>query len=67
MCYPIHDSSMIEWLRTQVRVLEAWRESIALKPKIDIEMLSRVEAHYQWLTREIDLLETTFAPKARRA
>ncbi|MDJ0920918.1 MAG: hypothetical protein QNI84_07305 [Henriciella sp.] len=67
MCYPVHDSNMIEWLRTQVRVLEAWRESIALKPQIDIELLSRVEDHYQWLTREIQLLETAFEPEARRA
>ncbi|MEM9938010.1 MAG: hypothetical protein AAF768_04130 [Pseudomonadota bacterium] len=67
MCYPIQDSSMIEWLRTQVRVLEAWRESIALKPELDMALLSRVEEHYQWLTREIDLLEMAEQPRALRA
>lgn len=57
MCLPIDDRALICWLHTQVRVLEAWRESLASQPDIDIDQLRRLEAHYQWMTGEIALLE----------
>jgi hypothetical protein len=58
MCYHFQNSDMLDWLKSQVRVLEAWREDIATRPRLDLEMVSRLEQHYQWLTREIMDLES---------
>jgi hypothetical protein len=58
MCYHFQNSDMLDWLKSQVRVLEAWREDIATRPRLDLEMVSRLEQHYQWLTREIVDLES---------
>lgn len=66
MFLPIKDGVMVDWLKNQVRVIEAWREEVACRPELDISMVQRVEAHYQWLTREIASLERGFkqAPRA---
>ncbi|MEO9971449.1 MAG: hypothetical protein ABJG15_16760 [Hyphomonadaceae bacterium] len=48
---------MTEWLKMQVRVLEAWREEMAARPDIDLVMVTRLEQHYQWLTAELASLE----------
>lgn len=48
---------MIDWLKTQIRVLEAWRSDLASRPEIDISHLTDLEAHYQWLTAEVARLE----------
>lgn len=50
MCLPLDDASMVCWLKTQVRVIEAWREELASRPDIDIEVVMRLERHYAWLT-----------------
>lgn len=57
MCFQIRDDDMLDWLRKQVRVIEAWREHVAAAPDLDITMVSRLEQHYQWLTGEIYALE----------
>lgn len=57
MCVPLDRLSMLGWLKTQVRVLEAWREDLASRPDIDLEEIQRVEKHYQWLTGEVARLE----------
>lgn len=57
MCFNLHNTDMIDWLRMQVRVLEAWRESVAARPEIDLELVTRLERHYQWLTAEVGNLE----------
>lgn len=57
MFSPIKDTAMIDWLKKQVRVLEAWREEVACRPDLDISMIQRVENHYQWLTGEIAQIE----------
>lgn len=59
MCLPLHDTDLIEWLKRQVRVIEAWREDMAMQPDIDIDTVMRLERHYAWLTGEIERLETT--------
>ena len=51
------NSSMIEWLKSQVCVLEAWREDVASRADLDIDMIMRLERHYQWLTAEVSNLE----------
>ena len=58
MCYHFQTPNMLTWLRSQVRILEAWREDIAMHPELDFEMITRLERHYQWLTTEISHLET---------
>lgn len=57
MCLPISNIAMIDWLRSQVRVIEAWREEVACRPEIDVSEVERVERHYQWLTSEVARLE----------
>ncbi len=58
MCLPMDDAMMICWLKTQVRVLEAWRENLAMDVDLDLEQIARLERHYQWLTAEILTLES---------
>jgi len=57
MCIPISDVAMIDWLKRQVQVVEAWREEIATRAEIDISEVERIERHYQWLTSEVSRLE----------
>jgi len=57
MCIRFRNGDMIEWLRTQVRIIEAWREDIATRQDLDLEMITRIEVHYQWLTSEVGVLE----------
>ncbi|MEL6729276.1 MAG: hypothetical protein AAFP81_12100 [Pseudomonadota bacterium] len=64
MCLPLDDIAMICWLKTQVRVIEAWREELASRPDIDIQALMRLETHYAWLTSEVTRLES---PSSRQA
>ena len=55
---------MIFWLKTQVRVVEAWREELASRAELDIRAVTRLEEHYAWLTSEVARLET---PSSRQA
>lgn len=64
MCIPMDDTAMICWLKTQVRVIEAWREELATRPELDIKAAMRLETHYAWLTAEVSRLET---PSSRQA
>ncbi|MEM9738840.1 MAG: hypothetical protein AAF829_03160 [Pseudomonadota bacterium] len=57
MCLPLDRLSLLGWLKTQVRVVEAWREDLARQPDIDLAQVQRIERHYQWLTGEIIKLE----------
>lgn len=57
MCFSMTDRTMTSWLATQVRVLEAWREDMAMRGDIDLGMVARLERHYQWLTAELAALE----------
>ena len=63
MCYHFQSSDMLEWLKTQVRVIEAWREDVASRPDLDMEMITRLEHHYQWLTAEVLNLENRAEPR----
>lgn len=57
MCIPVDDNAMICWLRTQVRVIEAWREELATRTELDIPAITRLEKHYAWLTYEVGRLD----------
>lgn len=48
---------MLSWLKSQVRVVEHWREELARSPDIDLDAVVSVERHYQWLTEEVARLE----------
>ncbi|MFN3214538.1 MAG: hypothetical protein ACE37M_15645 [Henriciella sp.] len=48
---------MLDWLKTQIRVIEAWREDVAARSDLDMDMITRLEHHYQWLTAEVLNLE----------
>ncbi len=56
------DNMMTNWLKTQVRILEAWREELSTRAEIDLGMVRRLEQHYQWLTSELVLLEHDQGP-----
>lgn len=56
MCLSVSDDTMLSWLETQVRVLEAWREDVATRPSIDMRLVMSLEQHYQWLTGQIEVL-----------
>ncbi|MFN7053917.1 hypothetical protein [Hyphomonas sp.] len=58
MCVPIDDFQMLCWLRGQLRILTAWREELASRPDQDLEALSRLEAHHDWLQSELGRLES---------
>lgn len=64
MCVPLDDSAMVCWLKTQVRVIEAWREELAMRTELDVPALTRLEKHYQWLSAEVARLDT---PSSRQA
>lgn len=57
MCIPIDDTAMLCWLKTQVRVLEAWRDELCIRPGCQTPMLLRLEKHHDWLTQEVSRLE----------
>ncbi|MEM1105259.1 MAG: hypothetical protein AAGH87_02635 [Pseudomonadota bacterium] len=57
MCVPLDRMSLLGWLKTQVRIVEAWREDLARQPDMDLDQVQRLERHYQWLTGEVSKLE----------
>ena len=64
MCLPLDDVAMTCWLKTQIRVLEAWREELASRPEIDVQAVIKLETHYAWLTQEVARLDN---PSPRQA
>ncbi|MEM6412190.1 MAG: hypothetical protein AAF683_11720 [Pseudomonadota bacterium] len=57
MCLPIADRTMLGWLRSQLRVLEAWRAELIARGETDLETLERLDRHHTWLSSEIARLE----------
>ena len=57
MCLQFQNAAMLDWLKTQIRVIEAWREDVATRSDLDMDMITRLERHYQWLTAEVLNLE----------
>lgn len=64
MRLPIDEGAMLCWLASQVRVVEAWREVLASRPEADLDMITTVEAHYQFLTKQIYELDRRFSQAA---
>ena len=67
MCLQFQNAAMLDWLKTQVRVIEAWREDVATRSDLDIDMIRRLEQHYQWLTAEVMNLESLSEHRMKRA
>ncbi|MEO0465550.1 MAG: hypothetical protein AAF216_03330 [Pseudomonadota bacterium] len=57
MCLPINDRSMLSWLRTQIRVMEAWREEMVRRPEMDAAQAQKIDTHLAWLCAEYQRLE----------
>jgi len=43
MCLPIDDTAMLCWLKSQMTVLEAWRNELTCRPDTTDTMINRVE------------------------
>jgi len=56
MHHDARDPIMLDWLKSQVRVLEAWREELAARPDSDLAVLSGLERHHDWLSSEVSRL-----------
>ena len=57
MCLPIDDRSMLSWLRTQIRVMEAWREELITRPDADLAQARKIDDHLAWMCAEYERLE----------
>lgn len=64
MCLPMPETELVDWLKRQVLVIEAWREDMAMKTEIDMDDVMRLERHYAWLTTEIARLEADRSVRA---
>lgn len=61
MCLPLDETAVLCWLQTQLRVIEAWREELAARPDADLQQITRLEQHYQWLSAETAAMDRTGA------
>lgn len=57
MCIPFGDDAMCCWLQTQLRVVEVWRDELAMRLDADPNALTRLEQHYDWLRYEVARLD----------
>lgn len=64
MCLPIDDTAMLCWLQSQLKVVEAWRDELATRPDLDLEAVSRLEHHYDWLASEVSRLAPARSKRA---
>ncbi len=67
MCASRYSFNMMSWLRSQIGVLELWREELAQSADLDLSTISRLERHYQWMTSELALLEDLSQPACESA
>ncbi|MEL7129310.1 MAG: hypothetical protein AAGK23_07165 [Pseudomonadota bacterium] len=57
MCVPISDRTMLGWLRGQLRIVEAWQAELLRRGDADLETVTRLQTHFEWLTSEVGRLE----------
>ncbi len=50
--------NLINWLQTQDKVLQRWRDEVLSQPDADLRFVERLEAHRSWLAWEMDRLIT---------
>ncbi len=59
MCLPADRLSLLMWLRTQVSVIQAWRDAALLEGTDDSELCSLLSAHHGWLVNVLTTLGDT--------
>ena len=49
--------NLLNWLRTQDRILQYWRDEMLSSPDTDVRFIERLEAHRSWLAWELQRVE----------
>jgi hypothetical protein len=47
----------LEWLESQVNVLDYWIEDVLCSPEADINLLECIQGHRKWLNNELKILK----------
>lgn len=56
MCLPPDRQSLLMWLRTQVSVIQAWRDAALLEGADDTELCRILSDHHGWLVNALGTL-----------
>jgi hypothetical protein len=48
--------STLEWLESQVSILDYWIEDVLISPEADISLLECIQGHRNWLDSELKIL-----------
>tara|TARA_Y100000385_G_scaffold151962_1_gene157588 strand:- start:78 stop:359 length:282 start_codon:yes stop_codon:yes gene_type:complete len=49
--------STLEWLESQVSILDYWIEDVLCSPEADISLLECIQGHRKWLDSELKILK----------
>ena len=49
--------STLEWLESQVSILDYWIEDVLISPEADISLLECIQGHRKWLNNELKILK----------
>ena len=63
MCSQIYRRNLIDWLRTQKRVIAHWRDNIADTNSADTDLIESLETHHEWLSSELVRLSSCSGSK----
>jgi hypothetical protein len=47
----------LEWLESQVNILDYWIEDVLCSPEADISLLECIQGHRKWLNNELKILK----------
>jgi hypothetical protein len=47
----------LEWLESQVNILDYWIEDVLCSPEADISLLECIQGHKKWLNNELKILK----------
>ena len=47
----------LEWLESQVSILDYWIEDVLCSPEADISLLECIQGHRKWLDNELKILK----------
>lgn len=57
MCGLYTKATTLEWLESQVGVLDCWIEDVSTSPEADINLLECIQGHRKWLSAELTVLK----------
>ena len=66
MCQPIAHRNLVDWLRTQKKVIAFWRDTVSAIPNTEIDLIESLEIHHNWLAKELIRLTNHLDEKMRR-